>query len=106
MTNFLTLQTLLNGTDSHNGTLINAIEEYQSSLHGYKTVTDLYEECYWFESRLWWRAGPRMGCLPEELGTKTDSTVDQAELKALTDHIKGTSILLLLKIQSHSWKKA
>ena len=92
MTNFINLQTILkqNLTGLNNETVIKSIDDYQSSLFGYKTVSDLYSECYWFESHLWWRAGPKLRCLPNELQTKTDKEVNQSELKALTNYIKGT----------------
>ena len=90
--NFVNLQTILKQdiTGLNNETVIKSIDDYQSSLFGYETVSDLCSACYWFESHLWWRKGPKLRCLPDELQTKTDKEVNQSELKALTDHIKGT----------------
>ena len=92
MTNFINLQTILkqNLTGLNNETIIKSIDDYKSSLFGYTTVSDLYSECYWFEPHLWWRKGPKLRCLPDELQIKTDKEVNQSELKALRDHIKGT----------------
>ena len=93
VTNFINLQTILkqNLTVSNNETVIKSIDDYQSSLFGYETVSGLYSVCYWFESHVWWREGPKLRCLPDELQTKTDKEVNQRELKALTNHVKGTT---------------
>ena len=103
VTTFINLQTILkqNLTSSHKETVIKAIDVYQSSLFGYKTVSHLYSKCYWFEPNLWWRKGPKPKCLPDELQTKTDEVVLSAEFKAFTDHIKGAIISDLDHLSGH-----
>ena len=106
-TTFINLQTILKQnltrSSSHNETVIKAIDDYQSSLFGYKTVSDLYSECYWFEPQLWWRKGPKLKCLPDELQAKTDEAVHESELKAFTGHIKGVIMYQIFEIFSYLW---
>ena len=43
--------------------ILQALEEYLLSIYSYKKVTEVLNDCYWFESYTWWRSGPRPPCL-------------------------------------------